>query len=561
MSDDKDLDLEPGIDEAPDTEPSSDGLELYEDLDTPDLSLGEDDEPEVEEFTETYITSSGGETDPSESDYDTFEMDPDEESEEEDESDPDEEEIDEEDLDEEEDEELEEENKLPLKLIAAAIAGVIVIGGSATMMMSKSPAPAYPAPAPMPSTLQDIIPEAPQSAVSELTSVNDTSSAVQIPGLESIDIPPAATAEPVMPTPAASVAPAVTEVFDGGSDLPVHEVSHSQSFTLDDVRKVIAEELQAHAKVERQWMTGMFAKSQEAISSKVDTLNIAGIEKKLADIGIAVSKTTKAVESIDISYQPTASKRISAKELEALKDGRSRLKGFQQLSTTENSEYSIVRTPSGRISTFFKGEKFYVGGKTMRVASIEDGGRLILIGKSHYIDNVFEAAPKKKAPAAKKAEQAPVKADTADAKQVSAPSEVKVAAPEPAKVVATKEEKAPVSEKMKESVESVNYILSYVGTPDALEQNSVEENWKANGKSDAKVQTFKAPNSKLQGHDIPTDGWSFHGAFDGGYLLNNPAGDWVIVKVGEHVEGLGRVSGLDRDRQLLIGKYLISTSR
>lgn len=59
----------------------------------------------------------------------------------------------------------------------------------------------------------------------------------------------------------------------------------------------------------------------------------------------------------------------------------------------------------------------------------------------------------------------------------------------------------------------------------------------------------------------PPAGWTFHGIYSYGYLLKDPIGNWIKLKDGDFVEGLGAVHGVNKNRHLIIGGYILKNSR
>lgn len=52
-------------------------------------------------------------------------------------------------------------------------------------------------------------------------------------------------------------------------------------------------------------------------------------------------------------------------------------------------------------------------------------------------------------------------------------------------------------------------------------------------------------------------GWSLNGSYVDGYLIQNPSGKWLTVKVGSKLEGLGMIEGADKFGNLIVGKFFI----
>lgn len=392
--------------------------------------------------------------------------------------------------------------KPPLNLIVAAVVGTLIIGygGYSTFSTPSTPAAVVqqqytPPPAQV----------APQPVVNQASQV-----------------------EMVLPEPVTT--PANKRISDEQMDMLTglsstemtlsaepDEVTYTNSnrITKEEFRAIIAEELQKQTYSNRQWMTQLINQQTDDVLNGIE---LPGIEEKLQSLGVTIQETNKTLKAQKDQFEAFASKNLKVvdhKKLKELLKDRKRLPGFQVINSSEDHEISIVRSPSGRISAFFESERFYVDGKTHFVTGIYNSGSVILVDKEYFIDGTYVR------PAPKKAKQTTQEVKKAPKKKVVSKSS------SPAKVKAKK-------------VKAVD--LSKQGQPVAEKKD---------------VTTFKVDPPSLTSGDMPTDGWSFHGIFDGGYLLNNPNGDWIIVRNGQLVEGLGQVAGVDQYRQILIGKYLI----
>jgi hypothetical protein len=287
-------------------------------------------------------------------------------------------------------------------------------------------------------------------------------------------------------------------------------------FDTATLRSIIAEELDKQSGEDKIWIEESAKRSVNLTSPSTSVLmaKLEALTLKLAEVNAALEKQL----SKSLSQKSALPERLSTKEVSALTKNRYRIPGFQVLTASQDYSTAIVKSSTGRIMAFFAGEKFTIGSQKYTVSAVHDNGHLLLIGDKHYIDGVIIEPPKA------------VKKSTAQAK------------PKPEKPAPKAEEKTAdvTPTKVAPSEPSVRR------KPDAIAAQKLEA-------------PIKVRN--VFGDESPTTGWSFHGIFDDGYLLNTPSGDWVILTNGQFVEGIGRVSGVDSSRQLVIGAHIIPLSR
>lgn len=198
------------------------------------------------------------------------------------------------------------------------------------------------------------------------------------------------------------------------------------------------------------------------------------------------------------------------KKAKGLRDGRTRLSGFSIVNTTMDGTMSIVHAPSGRKVVLYKGEKFFspeIGNLT--VDETVENGNLILVGSKYFIDTEFSEIKKAIQPVVKK--EIPVVSKS------------------------TTEKPAPAATENKPTVNNLEKKL--LNTGHKVEQVSVEPS-----RSVAK-------------------NWVLNGQMGGEFILQTPSGDWSVVKIGDKVEGLGVVSELTNNNDLIIGNFIVEKAK
>lgn len=244
----------------------------------------------------------------------------------------------------------------------------------------------------------------------------------------------------------------------------------------------------------------------QSIQLKVDQLDRV-IKKQSEKVDVQADKVKEIAETVvekpKKKSQPE-SKRYPAHVVDGLKEGRSRLPGFKVFNSTEDGTMSVVKTPSGNVNVYFKGERFYIAGnKLVKVESIHDDGYLVLVTGGYYIDETLvekKAAPK----------------------------------PAPKKIAKKTQEK----------------------------KTGTQKSTKAKPATEREIVPVEDTRRIENGREVLT-GWSLNAIFGGdkSYLLTSPDGNWDTWATGDTIEGAGIISGLDDDRNLIVGNKVILLSK
>lgn len=153
------------------------------------------------------------------------------------------------------------------------------------------------------------------------------------------------------------------------------------------------------------------------IQEKTDRAVTESLKRLEQRTEAAIAELREELNAIRKDLQAGAEE-LAEETKEAFLEGRERLKGFQVINATEDGSMSVVKTPTGNVNVYFKGEKFRALGRTQTVSGIEEKGAVVLVGDKHFIDGELEALPK---PAPKRA------APQAKASKNQAPANPKVA--------------------------------------------------------------------------------------------------------------------------------------
>lgn len=191
--------------------------------------------------------------------------------------------------------------------------------------------------------------------------------------------------------------------------------------------------------------------------------------------------------------------RLSDSEKTHLTSGRDRLKGFHVVNTSEDGTMSIVeivKEPRNRISVFFKGEKIIL--KKKGVFTIKG------IYDSGYLVLVNDKWY--------------IDETLEQVKKPKKSVEVLKVKPKPKAAV------KPVINSYKPKA----VIVSAASKPDIIYQVA--------------------------------EGWLLNGIYNEQFLIQTPSGEWKTSKIGDKLEGLGLINGLDKERNLIVGQYLIKLS-
>jgi hypothetical protein len=162
---------------------------------------------------------------------------------------------------------------------------------------------------------------------------------------------------------------------------------------------------------------------------------------------------------------------------------------------------SVVKTPSGNVNVYFKGERFYItGNKLVTVESVHDNGMLVLVSGNNYIDETLVEQKKQE----QRSKPKPKQKQTEKKKEVAKPK--------------------PATEREIVPVEDTRRLVN--------------------------------------GREV-VPGWSLNAIFGGdkSFLLTSPDGNWDTWGVGSTIEEVGIISGLDNDRNLIVGNHVILLSK
>lgn len=220
--------------------------------------------------------------------------------------------------------------------------------------------------------------------------------------------------------------------------------------------------------------------------------------KIIADLSSRISSSSTAIKvnSTDLASVP----RLSLVDKEKFISGRQRLKGFSVVNISLDRKMSIIKTPSNSINVYYPGEVFKVKDfGLVTVSSIEDNGFLVIAGDKWFIDDKLEVRVDKE-PAPK-----------------------------------------PLSDKKKSVLKSDDkFVIKPV------------EAAKAVTKVDAKEK------SQHQAFDKnAVNGWVLNAVYPNGFLLQDPTGEWRTFSIGDKIDGIGVITGLDQNGSLKVGAHLI----
>lgn len=274
----------------------------------------------------------------------------------------------------------------------------------------------------------------------------------------------------------------------------------------DEIKSIIAEVISKELKKASDSNDSREVVSTlKLIQSKVDMLDkVMKKQSALVDSQVKEVKRISENTAQQDAQSPVEkiSKRYPDHVVEGLKKGRSRIPGFKVFNSTEDGTMSVVKTPAGNVNVYFKGERFYIAGnKMVTVESVHDGGFLVLVSDGLYIDQTL----------------------------VSTKVTTK---PKPAKKVEVKAEK----EKPAKPVVKPDSEREIVPTEDV---------------------------GRLVNGRVAAPGWSLNATFGGdkSFLLTSPDGTWDTWSVGDTIKNVGIISGLDGDRNLIVGNHVILLSK
>jgi|GEM_PF-2996475 len=299
----------------------------------------------------------------------------------------------------------------------------------------------------------------------------------------------------------------------------------------DDNKKEIDKLTQRTYEVERR------IKNDLERQVKVLDKSVSGIKDKMANLDDVQSKLEfilqlvarqeqdrrlRAEEAIKKKAQFEESRSV---EIAKIKSHRKRIPGFKVVNTSYDGKMSIVTTPSGRINTYFEDEKFYIDGIHHVVTDILDNGRLVLVDQNLYIDTIRVDKPRVKS-----------KQD---------PS-IKIKKQENVVYISAEEEDKKFNEKImgKKTADSIdnkaenkNYVI-LPEHPDVM----------------LKKERLSQPAKVAEGYEL-------NAVFPNGYLIKDRSNEFITVKEGDKIKGLGLVDGLDREGHLRVGGFKIIGNR
>jgi hypothetical protein len=282
------------------------------------------------------------------------------------------------------------------------------------------------------------------------------------------------------------------------SVLPKVAVDASSETVIKDV--ALAQAVSAN-KPDMDVLAPYFAQLNSNINSAILEISAANDEngKIIADLTSRISSnlTDTKVNLTDLASIP----RLSLADKDKLINGRQRLKGFSVVNISLDRKMSIIKTPSNSINVYYPGEVFKVKEfGLITVSSIEDNGFLVIAGEKWFIDDKLEVRTEKE----------------------SAPK--------------------PLVDKKKPALKTEQ---KFVIKPVEASANDV-------AKVDAKERLlYQALDTNA------VNGWVLNAVYPSGFLLQDPTGEWRTFSIGDKIDGIGVVTGLDKDGSLKVGAHLI----
>jgi len=275
-------------------------------------------------------------------------------------------------------------------------------------------------------------------------------------------------------------------------------------------------------------------------------IRVASLESEIkglrSEISQAMASAERKMEAM-ASQQSTSrdsGTEVDASQIPDLSD-RERLPGFKILATSNGGTMAITKTPTGKVQVFFDGEHLVVRGHgTMKVTGLRADGRVVLVGDKYFFDGTYKRPEPKPARQSKSSKSSPAPKQT----EKPEPQE-RSKASNPASNKAEQESKP-------------DYIIAEENPND----DKAEE--RSNGRmsyseSSAPMSTGQqASKSSSEGRKL-AEGWKVVGndANKSGFLVRSPAGRWHPVKVGQTIPEMGEVEGMDANKNLLVGEYII----
>lgn len=275
-------------------------------------------------------------------------------------------------------------------------------------------------------------------------------------------------------------------------------------------------------------------KEDRPVASWIDDTDLVGSTKDDSVGGEADASPEQSHTDIPVDA-PT--------KLEIIGD-RERLPGFKILTTSDDGDMAIAKTPSGKVQVFFEGELLRIRGEgTLRVTGMHEGGYLVFVGDRFYFDQTYVELP------APKKERQKGHASKGDRSVKS-------------KKVADKADRSETKVAMRlesssESVEEPDYIIAEANPATARERHKA----KVSSRSAEVVSTISPEIDSESSNLTPkwAKGWSVAGGEVGQnrFLVKSPEGRWHAVRPGQLISGLGKVKKMNLNGDLIVGEYRI----
>ncbi len=233
-----------------------------------------------------------------------------------------------------------------------------------------------------------------------------------------------------------------------------------------------------------------------------------------------------AIQNMKAPLLSAGSNRLDLNERSVLLSGRHRVPFTHVISTASEGKMAIVRakhSDGDRISVLFAGESVNLRNiGTRNVTEVADSGHIVLIGSGWYIDDILIEPELSREPVPSSSAQpgAPGAGLPDLARQELVRPE------EPSEITITK------------SAQPVSIMMTQVPERTKVFDKEV------------------LPSKTLQ----RASGYIVNGIFDDKYLIQTPSGEWLAVKAGDTIKGLGVVEGLDNSNNVVVGEYVIMLS-
>lgn len=281
----------------------------------------------------------------------------------------------------------------------------------------------------------------------------------------------------------------------------------------------------------------------------------SGISNLSTDISESFSDAVEKRESqVMEALSELSNKQSSMKDRQEVDlSGRQRIPNINVLDGSSNGEMSVVKNSTGGTNVLGEGETFSINGENYKVSEIMNGGRLVLVGKQHYIDGkrVVEKNKGKTTETKQKSQEAKATTNTSmDRKR---------------RIERFKAEKR-VAESLRR-----DYGVSLAAREIAMRQMPTKKDRpsinQTRSQKDYVISTKPIddqPSSNYQ--EIPSqeeliiaEGWKGSMIMGNEYLVTDPKGNWRKLRNGERVIELDNnlVHGLDNKNNLIVGNHVI----